>query len=39
MNNRIKKLRDQTLSAVPSLSIERAVLMTDFNLYAQSERF
>lgn len=38
MNNRIKKLRDQTLSAVPSLSIERSVLMTDFYLTGIADR-
>lgn len=30
MNNRIKKLRQQSLDAVPAISLERAVLLTDF---------
>ncbi len=30
MNVRIKKLREQSLAAVPSLSLERAALMTEF---------
>lgn len=31
MNNRIKKLRDQSLKAIPTISHERAVLLTDFS--------
>jgi formate C-acetyltransferase len=30
MNNRIKKLRKQSLDAVPTISLERAELLTDF---------
>lgn len=30
MNNRIKKLRQQSLDAMPAISLERAVLLTDF---------
>ena len=30
MNNRIKKLRQQSLDAVPIISLERAELLTDF---------
>lgn len=30
MNNRIKKLRQQSLDAVPTISLERANLLTDF---------
>ncbi|MCK5456313.1 MAG: hypothetical protein KAI45_04235, partial [Melioribacteraceae bacterium] len=30
MNNRIKKLRQQSLDAVPTISLERAELLTDF---------
>jgi len=30
MNERIKKLREQSLNAIPSLSPERAILLTDF---------
>lgn len=30
MNNRIKKLRQQSLDAVPAISLERAILLTDF---------
>ncbi len=30
MNNRIKKLRQQSLDAIPTISLERAELLTDF---------
>ena len=30
MNNRIKKLRQKSLDAVPTISLERAKLLTDF---------
>ncbi|MHA2308266.1 MAG: pyruvate formate lyase family protein, partial [Candidatus Heimdallarchaeaceae archaeon] len=30
MNERVKKLREQSINAIPSLSLERALLLTDF---------
>ena len=30
MNNRIKKLRQQSLDAIPTISLERAELLTEF---------
>ena len=30
MNERIRRLRDESLKAVPSVSVERAVLVTEF---------
>ena len=30
MNNRIKKLREQSLDAIPTISLERAELLTEF---------
>lgn len=38
MNERIKKLREQTLNAVPKLSHERAVLLTEFYKSGIAER-
>ncbi len=38
MNERIKKLREQTLNTHPSLSLERARLITDFYLSGQAEK-
>jgi len=31
MNERIRKLREQSLNAIPTLSLERAMLLTDFH--------
>lgn len=38
MNDRIKKLREETLSVKPSISLERAKLLTDFYKSGISER-
>jgi trans-4-hydroxy-L-proline dehydratase len=38
MNERIKKLREQTLSIDPSISIERAKLITEFYKSGQAEK-
>ncbi len=38
MNQRIKKLREQSLAAKPSLSIERAQLLTEFCRCGKAER-
>ena len=38
MNERIKKLREQTLNTHPSLSLERARLLTDFYLSGKVEK-
>ncbi|UCE23622.1 MAG: glycyl radical protein [Candidatus Zixiibacteriota bacterium] len=38
MNDRIKKLRDQSLAARPVISMERAKLLTDFYQTGQAER-
>ncbi len=38
MNDRIKKLRDQSLAARPMISMERAKLLTDFYQTGQAER-
>lgn len=38
MNDRIKKLREQTLNAVPRLSHERALLLTQFYKTGKAER-
>jgi pyruvate formate-lyase/glycerol dehydratase family glycyl radical enzyme len=38
MNDRIKHLRDQSLKAKPSLSLERAMLLTDFYQSGTPER-
>ena len=38
MNNRIKKLREQTLSIHPSISLERAKLVTEFYKSGRTEK-
>ncbi|MBI1937559.1 MAG: glycyl radical protein [Ignavibacteriales bacterium] len=38
MNERIKKLREQTLTAVPRLSYERALLLTEFYKSGKAEK-
>lgn len=38
MNNRIKKLRQLSLDAVPAISLERAVLLTDFYTSGATDR-
>lgn len=38
MNNRIKKLRQQSLDAVPCVSLERATLLTQFYKSGRAER-
>ena len=38
MNERIKRLRQNSLDAVPALSIERALLLTDFYKSGRAER-
>jgi trans-4-hydroxy-L-proline dehydratase len=39
MNERIKKLREQTLNAIPTLSHERGMLLTKFYKSGEVERF
>ena len=38
MNDRIRRLREQSLSAVPTISLERAQLLTDFYASGVAER-
>ena len=38
MNERIKKLRNQSRTATPTLSIERAMLMTEFYKSGEAEK-
>ena len=38
MNKRIKKLREQTLSVEPSISLERAELLTEFYKSGKAEK-
>ena len=38
MNERIKRLREQSLNAVPTISVERARLLTDFYASGAAER-
>ncbi len=38
MNERIKKLREQTLSIHPSISLERAKLVTEFYKSGKAEK-
>ncbi len=38
MNERIKKLREQTLNAIPSIDLERAKLITDFYKSGKADR-
>jgi pyruvate-formate lyase len=38
MNDRIKRLREQSLNAVPTISLERALLLTDFYASGVAER-
>ncbi|OGU57502.1 MAG: glycyl radical enzyme, partial [Ignavibacteria bacterium RBG_13_36_8] len=37
MNNRIKKLREQSLNAKPSVSLERALLLSEFYMSGKAE--
>ncbi|MFC1759931.1 trans-4-hydroxy-L-proline dehydratase [Candidatus Neomarinimicrobiota bacterium] len=37
MNNRIKQLRQQSLAAVPTISLERAELLTDFYICGKAD--
>jgi formate C-acetyltransferase len=39
MNERIRSLRQQSLGAIPSISVERALLLTEFFKEQQDERF
>ncbi|MGE5409876.1 MAG: pyruvate formate lyase family protein, partial [Clostridiales bacterium] len=39
MNERIKKLREQSLCAVPKISLERALLLTEFYKDGQAEKY
>ena len=38
MNERIRRLRQNSLDAVPTLSLERALLLTDFYRNGTTER-
>ncbi|KKM06643.1 hypothetical protein LCGC14_1741910, partial [marine sediment metagenome] len=39
MNERIKKLRTQSRQAIPSLSLERALLITEFYMNGAAHKF